>query len=109
MFRKKLRNEMILKPIFLAGSLICCWQINAADGLSDRSQQIAQAAEALRPRLIETRRDFHMHPELSNREERTARVIAEKLRALGPDEVKTNVAKHGVVDLLKGDKPSPVH
>ena len=59
------------------------------------------AAEALRPKLIETRRDLHMHPELSNREERTARVVADKLRALGFDEIKTNVARHGVVALLK--------
>jgi amidohydrolase len=73
-----------------------------------RDAQIAKAAEALRPKLIETRRDFHMHPELSNREERTARIVAERLRALGFDEVKTSVAKHGVVALLKGAKPGPV-
>ena len=49
-----------------------------------------------------------MHPELSNREERTSRVVAEKLRALGFDEVKTNIARHGVVALLKGSKPGAV-
>ncbi len=49
-----------------------------------------------------------MHPELSNREERTARVIAERLRALGFDDVKTGVAGHGIVALLKGAKPGPV-
>jgi amidohydrolase len=75
---------------------------------ASRDQQIAQAAEALRARLVECRRDFHMHPELSNREERTARVVAERLRALGLDEVKTNVGKHGVVALLKGARPGPV-
>ncbi|MFL6274153.1 MAG: M20 family metallopeptidase [Blastocatellia bacterium] len=73
-----------------------------------RDQQIAQAAEGLRARLVECRRDFHMHPELSNREERTARVVAERLRALGLDEVKTDVGKHGIVALLKGAKPGPV-
>ena len=71
-------------------------------------QEIARAAEALRPKLIEMRRDFHRHPELSNREERTSRVVAERLRALGLDEVKTGVAKHGIVALLKGGKPGPV-
>src|SRR5690242_11742323 len=71
---------------------------------ASRDQQIAQAAEAMRARLVEQRRDFHMHPELSNREERTARVVAERLRALGLDEVRTDVAKHGVVALLKGAK-----
>src|SRR5260221_5515894 len=76
--------------------------------LSARTEQIARAAEALRPKLIETRRDFHMHPELSNREDRTARVVADRLRALGFDEVKTNVARHGVVALLKGSRPGAV-
>jgi len=73
-----------------------------------RDKQIAKAVEALRPKLIETRRDFHMHPELSNREERTSRIVAERLRALGLDEVKTGVARHGVVALLKGGKPGAV-
>src|SRR5205085_11148726 len=75
---------------------------------ASRDQQIAQAAEGLRARLVECRRDFHVHPELSNREERTARVVAERLRALGLDEVKTGVAHHGIVALLKGAKPGPV-
>src|SRR6185436_5183435 len=48
------------------------------------------------------------HPELSNHEERTARVVADKLCALGFDEVRTNVARHGVVALFKGAKPGPV-
>jgi amidohydrolase len=73
-----------------------------------RDREIARAAETLRPKLIETRRDFHMHPELSNREVRTSRVVAERLRALGLDEVKTGVGKYGIVALLKGAKPGPV-
>src|SRR5262245_25116787 len=71
-------------------------------------ERIAPEAEALKPKLIEIRRDFHMYPELSNREERTARVIAERLRALGFTEVRTGVAKYGVVALLKGGKPGGV-
>ncbi len=73
-----------------------------------REQRVAKAAEALQSKVVAQRRDFHMYPELSNREERTARVVAEKLRALGFDEVKTGVGKHGVVALLKGGKPGPV-
>ena len=73
-----------------------------------RDQQIAQAAEALRAKLIEQRRDFHMHPELSNREERPSRVVAERLRALGLEDIKTGVARYGVTALLKGTKPGPV-
>src|SRR5262249_23230532 len=77
-------------------------------GQQSRDQQIKAAAEALRPKLVEQRRDFHMHPELSNREERTSRIVAERLRALGLDELKTGVARYGVVAVLKGGKPGPV-
>lgn len=73
-----------------------------------RQQQIAQAAETLRAKMVEQRRDFHMHPELSNREERTSRIVAERLRALGLDDVRTGVGKYGVVAVLKGSKPGPV-
>ena len=65
---------------------------------------IARAADELQPKLVEIRRDFHMHPELSNREIRTSRMVAERLKALGL-EVKTG---YGVVALLKGAHPGPV-
>jgi amidohydrolase len=73
-----------------------------------RDTQLAKAAESLRAKLIETRRYLHQHPELSNREEKTAQYIAEKLRSFGLDKVKTQVGKYGVVGLLKGAKPGPV-
>ena len=73
-----------------------------------RDQKVAAAAEAMRGQLVARRRDFHMHPELSNREERTSRVVAEKLRALGLTDVKTGVGKYGVTALLVGGKPGPV-
>ena len=73
-----------------------------------RDAQLARAAEALRAKLIETRRYLHQHPELSNREEKTSQYIAEKLRSFGLDEVKTQVGKYGVLGILKGAKPGPV-
>lgn len=69
---------------------------------------IVDAARALLPKLIEVRRDLHMHPELSNREERTSRIVAEKLRAIGGIEVRTGIARHGVVGVLRGARPGPV-
>ena len=78
----------------------------AAD--AERDAEVARMAEALRTKLVEMRRDFHMYPELSNREERTSRVIAERLRALGYTDVKTGVARHGVVAVLQGGRPGPV-
>ncbi|MBL8241323.1 MAG: amidohydrolase [Bryobacterales bacterium] len=73
-----------------------------------REERVAKAADALRDKLIEQRRDFHMNPELSNREVRTARVVAERLRAIGLEDIKTGVGKHGVTAILKGGKPGPV-
>lgn len=69
--------------------------------------RITSLADKIEPRMIEWRRDFHAHPELGNRETRTAEIIAKHLRSLGI-EVKTNVAHTGVVGLLVGGKPGPV-
>ncbi|TNE56560.1 MAG: amidohydrolase [Bacteroidetes bacterium] len=62
---------------------------------------------AVEPRMIEWRHDFHQHPELSNREYRTAAKVAQHLQALGL-EVQTGIAHTGVVGVLRGDKPGPV-
>ncbi len=70
-------------------------------------QEIEQLAESLRDKLVETRRDFHMHPELSGEEERTAGIVAQQLRDLGL-EVRSGVGGHGVIGLLKGGKDGPV-
>ncbi len=66
----------------------------------------AQIAE-LEPRVIAWRRDIHEHPELGNREFRTAALVADHLRSLGI-EVETEVAHTGVVGVLRGGQPGPV-
>ncbi|TLP74132.1 amidohydrolase [Maribacter sp. ACAM166] len=58
-------------------------------------------------KIIEWRRYFHEHPELSNREFETAKKIAAHLESLGM-EVQTGVAHTGVVGILKGNKPGKV-
>ena len=65
-----------------------------------------QTAEIL-PQVVTWRRDFHQHPELGLQEVRTAKVIADHLRALGM-EVQTGVGGTGVVGILKGGKPGKV-
>ncbi|MEA1673737.1 amidohydrolase [Nitrospirillum sp. BR 11163] len=59
------------------------------------------------PKIIAWRRDIHEHPELGNQETRTAALVAKHLKSLGL-EVRTGVAKTGVVAVLKGGKPGPV-
>jgi amidohydrolase len=58
--------------------------------------------------LIAWRRDIHQHPELGNRETRTAALVAGVLRELKFDSVRTGIAYTGVVGVLKGGKPGPV-
>lgn len=64
---------------------------------------INTSAEKIESKVIEWRRDFHQNPELSNQEFETAKKIAKHLKDLGL-EVTENVAKTGVVALLKGEK-----
>lgn len=74
---------------------------DAKDGLDD-------TFAAVEPKVIAWRHDLHEHPELSNREFRTAGIVAEHLRRLGFDDVRTGVAHTGVVGTLVGGKPGPV-
>lgn len=70
-------------------------------------KKIDQLADQVEPKVIDWRRHFHQHPELSNREFKTAEKIEKHLRSLGL-EVRTKVAHTGVVGVLKGGKPGPV-
>ena len=72
----------------------------------DLGARLDTAIATLEPRVIEWRRDLHQNPELSNREFRTSKVVAEHLVRLGL-EVQTGIAKTGVVGVLKGGKPGP--
>jgi amidohydrolase len=58
--------------------------------------------------LVATRRRLHAHPELSMVEHDTAAFVAEALRALDLDDVRTGVGKTGVLGTLRGGKPGPV-
>lgn len=69
--------------------------------------QIDQLASHVQEQMVAWRRDLHEHPELSNREVRTADVVADHLRKLGLD-VRTQVAHTGVVGVLRGGRPGPV-
>ncbi|MFI8380228.1 amidohydrolase [Leeuwenhoekiella sp. NPDC079379] len=68
---------------------------------------IMKAAESIEDKVINWRHDIHEHPELSNQEFETAAKIAAHLKSLGI-EVQTEIAKTGVVGILKGKKPGKV-
>lgn len=62
---------------------------------------------AVKDQVIAWRRQIHQHPELSNREFKTAELVAGYLKSLGLT-VQTGVGKTGVVGILTGGKPGPV-
>ena len=73
----------------------------------DMSKEINAATDKIMPKVVEWRRHLHQYPELSNREFKTSKYVEDNLRRLGL-EVKTGVAKTGVVGILKGAQPGPV-
>jgi len=73
----------------------------------DLTSDIDAATAKIMPQIIEWRRYLHEHPELSNREFNTAKLVAAELTKLGL-EVRTGVAKTGVVGILKGSQTGPV-
>ena len=85
-------------------AFLCAPAAGAAD-LAAAHDRIARNAAAVEDKVISWRRDIHEHPELSNREFRTAKLVAEHLRALGFEDIKTGVAHTGVVATLRGGKP----
>jgi len=56
----------------------------------------------LLPEIAAWRRDFHAHPELLFDTVRTGRLVAERLRDFGCDEVVEGIAKTGVVGVIRG-------
>lgn len=72
----------------------------------DMTDEVNTAAERIRPKLVEWRRHLHENPELSNREYNTAKFVEAHLRKLGLD-VRTGIAKTGVVGILTGALPGP--
>src|SRR5579862_3630116 len=58
--------------------------------------------------LVRYRRHFHAYPELSLVEFETAKFILNELRDCGFDEIRTGLAKTGILATLKGGKPGPV-
>ena len=84
-----------------------CPLVPFAAGAQQSSHGLDAAFSDVEPKVIAWRRDIHQNPELGNREFRTAGKVAEHLKALGFDDVKTGVAHTGVVGTLKGAKPGP--
>jgi amidohydrolase len=80
--------------------------VAAQDAATTQRAEVAAAAQKLQADVVAWRRDIHQHPELGNRETRTAKLVADHLRKLGLTP-KTGIATTGVTAVLKGGKPGP--
>ena len=89
------------RVLLTVASLAACILVSPA------SADLARSLADVEDDVIAWRRDIHQNPELSNREFRTAELVAEHLRSLGFDKVETGVAHTGVVGTLVGGKPGP--
>jgi len=81
-------------------------QLHAQSDVAKLKERVSTAADKIETKCITWRRDIHEHPELGNREIRTAKLISAHLKKLGI-EVKEGIAKTGVVGILHGGKPGP--
>ena len=75
-------------------------------GTAGAAESNAQLVQQVLPQITAWRRDIHQHPELSNREMRTSKLVADELKKLGY-EVRSGIAHTGVVGVLKGGLPGP--
>lgn len=86
--------------------LFLIFSVGSVSFAKDMSGDINAATAKVMPKVVEWRRHLHQYPELSNREVKTAKYVEEHLKKLGL-EVKTGIAKTGVVGILKGSQPGP--
>ena len=96
------------KRTIVVSALLCVGGLAPGHAAEDEKDRLEKAIRDVEPKVIEWRRDIHQHPELSNRETRTAKLVADHLRGIGLDEVHTEIAHTGVVGILKGGKPGPI-
>ncbi len=91
-----------MRRLLMTSALACAFAAPAADA----APTVEQLTDTRLAAITAWRRDLHEHPELSNRETRTAAIVAAELRKLGYD-VRTGIAHTGVVGILEGGKPGP--
>ena len=92
-----------MRCLLLAAALSAAIPFSASAQAAD----VEALASKVDAHVLAWRRDIHQFPELGNRETRTAKLVADHLRALGFDDVRTGVATTGVTAVLRGGKPGP--
>ncbi|MDZ3992415.1 amidohydrolase [Pseudomonas sp. Teo4] len=93
-----------MKKLFVGALLVAG---GSAASAAEQDAWVKDAALKVQDEVVQLRRQFHQYPELGNQEFATAKRVADYLRQHGI-EVRTGVARTGVVGILKGGKPGPV-
>jgi amidohydrolase len=99
--------NIIRSHVLFLASAAAAWSLEAQNPTSALHAEIDRRLAQVESKVVAWRRDIHRNPELSNREVRTAKLVADHLRTLGI-EVRTEVAHTGVVGTLRGGRPGPV-
>ena len=97
----------VRRTLFVLPALLFGLVAEPAAAQSPLHDRIDAAVRQVNDRVVDWRRDIHEHPELGNREFRTAKLVADHLESLGL-EVQTGVAHTGVVGILRGGRPGPM-
>jgi amidohydrolase len=98
---------MNTRTLITFSTLSCLLLAFSTQAQGDMAQMVSKQAKKINNKVVEWRHHIHQNPELSNREFKTGEYIAAHLKSLGL-EVKTGVAKTGVVGILKTGRPGPV-
>lgn len=105
--RRPAHAAALVAPLALAAALAPAPRALRAQTAAPLDADLARRIQAVMPKVVAWRRDIHANPELSNQETRTAKLVADHLRALGL-EVRTGVGGNGVIGVLRGARPGKV-
>ncbi len=101
-----MRHRFLVIPLCIAAVALAA-PASPAAAQSPLHERVDATIQSINDKVVAWRRDIHQHPELGNREFRTAKLVADHLRSLGMD-VQTEIAHTGVVGMLRGGKPGPL-
>ncbi len=100
---------MMRSAVVIGGAALALAASGAPAGAQDaQDAAVDELLAQVQDTIIRLREHIHQYPELGNREFKTAELVANHLRALGFDEVRTGIAHTGVVGILRGGLPGPV-
>jgi amidohydrolase len=74
--------------------------------MTDTFQGLKADIEEILPGVIADRRWLHEHPELGMQEFETSKFVADRLRAMNVESIRTGISVTGITALVHGTKPS---